>query len=199
MKRKISIQGRALVLTLALSATTSATADNVEQRTQAAMEVAQSFMMQLGKTMKGAMQKDGPVAAINVCSEQAPKMTADISRSQGWKVTRVSTRVRNPMLGMPDVWEQKVLAQFQARLDRGEPLKTMSFSEMVTEPNGRYFRFAKAIGVKPQCLTCHGSKNDIPSAVKQKLHQQYPFDRATDYRTGDLRGAVSIKQPLPSM
>ncbi|MCF6337019.1 MAG: DUF3365 domain-containing protein [Gammaproteobacteria bacterium] len=199
MKRKISIQGKALILTLALSATTSAIADNAEQRTQAAMEVAQSFMIQLGKTMKSAMQKDGPVAAINVCAEQAPKMTADISRSQGWKVTRVSTRVRNPMLGMPDVWEQKVLAQFQARLDRGESLKTMSFSEMVTEPNGRYFRFAKAIGVKPQCLTCHGSKNDIPSAVKQKLQQQYPFDKATDYRAGDLRGAVSIKQPLPSM
>lgn len=199
MKRKISIQNAALALTLGLSATTSVAADTVEQRTQAAMEVAQSFMMQLGKTMKSTMQKDGPVAAINVCSEQAPKMTADISRNQGWKVTRVSTRVRNPMLGMPDVWEQKVLAQFQARLEQGESLKTMSFSEMVTEPNGRYFRFAKAIGVKPQCLTCHGNKNDIPSTVKQKLHQQYPFDKATNYRVGDLRGAVSIKQPLPSM
>ena len=28
------------------------------------------------------------------------------------------------------------------------------------------------------------------------LKQQYPFDRAIGYKTGELRGAVSIKQPI---
>jgi len=167
MKRKISIQGRALVLTLALSATTSATADNVEQRTQAAMEVAQSFMMQLGKTMKGQCMLR---TSAKDDSRYLPK--------PGLESDYVTPCLVCPMYGNKRYWHNFRLA---------------------SEPNGRYFRFAKAIGVKPQCLTCHGSKNDIPSAVKQKLHQQYPFDRATDYRTGDLRGAVSIKQPLPSM
>jgi hypothetical protein len=38
----------------------------------------------------------------------------------------------------------------------------------------------------------------IPPAVKTVLRKHYPSDRATDYRVGDLRGAISIKQPLES-
>ncbi len=192
--------GRDVVLALVLGVSSVAVAaDDVGQRSQEAMAVTQSFMKELGKTMMGTMKAQGPVAAIKVCAEKAPELTAAISRRQGWKVTRVGTRVRNPMLGMPDVWEQKVLAQFQARLERGEPIKGMYFSEVVNEPDGRYFRFAKAIGVKPKCLICHGAEADIPAPVRQHLKAQYPFDQATGYRAGELRGAVTIKQPLISM
>jgi hypothetical protein len=54
----------------------------------------------------------------------------------------------------------------------------------------------KAIGVAPQCLVCHGSAEQIPETVRAELQTLYPHDRATGYKPGDLRGAVSIKQPL---
>jgi hypothetical protein len=36
----------------------------------------------------------------------------------------------------------------------------------------------------------------IPAGVRAKLATEYPMDRATGYREGELRGAVSIKQPM---
>ncbi|MFC1747861.1 DUF3365 domain-containing protein [Pseudomonadota bacterium] len=184
------------VLSLSLSITWIAPswAENGQQH-QAAADTSQVFMQALGRAMKTEMKQNGPVAAIKVCTEMSPTIAGEISREKGWKVTRVGTRVRNPMLAMPDAWEQKVLANFQARADEGESFQSMTYSEWVDEPNGKAFRFMKAIGVKPVCLTCHGGPSDIPEPVKNILGERYPHDQATGYKKGDLRGAVSIKQP----
>jgi hypothetical protein len=108
----------------------------------------------------------------------------------------MGTRVRNPLLGMPDAWEQHVLEKFSERAAKGEALAGMSHGEVVTEPGGQYFRFMRAIPVQPKCLLCHGPAETIPESIKTILKQQYPFDAAIGYKAGDLRGAVSIKQPL---
>lgn len=67
---------------------------------------------------------------------------------------------------------------------RGDRTANQFHSDVVTEPGGRYYRFMKPITIQPQCLLCHGPRS------------QYPFDAATGYKAGELRGAVSIKQPL---
>ena len=170
-----------------------------DQHHRIALETSNAFMQKLAHTMKTEMKANGPVSAIKVCTEMSPKIAGDISRDKGWRVTRVGTRVRNPMLAAPDAWEQKVLAHFQTRAAKGEALHSMVYSEMVEEPNGKYFRFMKAIGVKQVCLTCHGSESDIPDSVKAILSERYPHDKAIGYEVGDLRGAVSIKQPVADM
>ena len=142
------------------------------------------------------MTKGGPVEAIKVCAELAPEIANRLSRENGWRVTRVGTRVRNPLLGMPDAWEQHVLEGFAARAAKGEALVGMGHGELVSEPDGEYYRFMKAIVVKPKCLLCHGTTETIPDSIKTMLKQRYPFDAATGYHVGELRGAVSIKQPL---
>lgn len=175
-----------------------ATADtDLKAREEGAREVADAFIQGLGAALKQEIAKAGPAAAISVCRELAPEIAGRLSRTHGWRVTRVGTRVRNPLLGMPDTWEQQVLAEFGRRVERGEALADMRHAEIVTEPGGKYFRYMQAIGVQPLCLTCHGSAEQIPAAVKAVLDKHYPSDQATGYKTGDLRGAVSIKQPLP--
>ncbi|HKJ10184.1 MAG TPA: DUF3365 domain-containing protein [Gammaproteobacteria bacterium] len=171
-------------------------ADDMSGREQAARDATTAFLQQLGGTLKREMKAGGPSSAIKVCREVAPRLAGDLSRENGWRVTRVGTRVRNPLLGMPDAWEQKVLDRFQDRVAKGESMQTLSFSEVVTEPEGRYFRYMKAIGTQPLCLTCHGAPEQIPAAVREVLSSDYPLDRATGYQAGQLRGAVSIKQPL---
>lgn len=183
------------VIALLTTGLTHAGAD-VSTMKKEAVETTQAFVKQLGGAMKKEMKAGGPVAAVKVCSEMAPQITADISRDKGWKVTRVGTRVRNPMLGLPDNWEQKTLAQFAQRASKGETFDKMAFAEVVEENDGKYFRFMKAIGVKPQCLTCHGDTEKMDPAVKKLLNERYPHDKATGYKAGDLRGAVSIKRPL---
>ncbi|MDH5564928.1 MAG: DUF3365 domain-containing protein [Nitrospirota bacterium] len=97
---------------------------------------------------------------------------------------------------MPDAWEQNVLREFSARATTGDSLADMTYIEMVSEPYGQYFRFKKPIAIQPKCLLCHGPAETIPEPIKKILTKHYPFDRATGYKAGDLRGAVSIKQPL---
>jgi len=169
---------------------------DIQARVSAARQTASAFMKQLGGTMKREMQAGGPVAAMKVCREQAPRIANEISLEKGWKVTRVGTRVRNSMLGTPDAWEQRVLKAFEERAAKGEKFRDMTYYEVVEEPAGRSLRFMKAIGVAPKCLVCHGPTEQIAAPVRQQLRALYPHDRATGYRAGDLRGAVSIKQPL---
>lgn len=176
--------------------TAQVSANELIQMKKEAVEVTKSFVGKLGSAMKQEMKKGGPTAAIKVCTEKAPQYAAEISKEKGWKVTRVGTRVRNPMLGMPDVWEQYVLKEFAVQAAKGESYEKMAFAEIVEEPNGRYFRFMKAIGTKPQCLTCHGDEQAVSSEVLAILSKHYPHDQARNYKVGELRGAVSIKRPL---
>ncbi|HHJ17996.1 MAG TPA: DUF3365 domain-containing protein [Gammaproteobacteria bacterium] len=169
---------------------------DIQARVAAAKAVTGDFIKQLGGTMKQEMKAGGPTAAMKVCRDKAPEIANRISLEKGWKVTRVGTRVRNPMLGMPDAWEQDVLREFEKRAAQGEAYKTMSYFEVVEEPAGRSLRYMKAIGVAPQCLACHGSAEQIAGPVRNELNALYPHDRAVGYKPGDLRGAVSIKQPL---
>lgn len=170
--------------------------DGIEAREAAARQAAQTFMQELKSKLTSAIKAGGPENAIQVCSEIAPQIAGRLSRENGWRVTRVGTRVRNPALGLPDAWEQKTLAQFAEQVEAGESLETMSHSEVVEEPDGQYFRFMKAIGTAEQCLACHGASETIAAPVRAGLNERYPFDQATGYRAGELRGAVSIKQPL---
>lgn len=161
-----------------------------------AKKTAAGLMHQLFSALQKQMAAGGPARAVSVCSELAPAIANKISRETGWKVTRVGTRVRNPLLGMPDAWEQKVLQNFEKRAAKGEAFDKMSYAEVVSEPDGKYFRFMKALAIKKPCLACHGTEGQISPAVRAILKKRYPHDKATGYKIGDLRGAISIKEPL---
>lgn len=183
----------ATMVTLAISDTNEA---DVQARVAEAKAVTGDFLKQLGGAMKKEMKAGGPAAAMKVCRDVAPDIANDMSLKHGWKVTRVGTRTRNTMLGLPDVWEQGVLKDFEKRAVQGEKFDTMNYYEVVDEPTGKSLRFMKAIGLAPQCVACHGSAEQIAEPVRAELQSLYPHDRATGYKPGDLRGAVSIKQPL---
>ncbi|HXU94086.1 MAG TPA: DUF3365 domain-containing protein [Gallionella sp.] len=185
----------ALTALLALSST-PAWADDAAKYTEESRAVVAPFMQQLMAENKKAVMEGGPDSAIGVCKEIAPKLAGEASRKNGWKLTRVSLKVRNPLLGTPDAWEQKVLKDFEVRVAKGEKPETMEFSETLQEPAGKSFRYMKAIALQPGCVTCHGSPEQIPPAVKARLAEDYPHDQATGYVPGQIRGAVSIKRPL---
>lgn len=182
-------------LLLALAAA-PALADDTAKMADESRAVAMPFLKQLAAENQKAVAEGGPESAIKVCKEIAPKMAGDISRKQGWKLTRVSLKVRNPLLGTPDAWEQKVLKDFEARAAKGEKPETMEFSEVVQEPAGNAFRYMKAIALQPGCVACHGSAEQIPENVKARLAEDYPHDKATGYAPGQIRGGVSIKRAL---
>ena len=170
--------------------------ETLKEREIAAAEVAATLMQKFKGKLNEELGHGGPEQAIRVCAEFAPMLTGKLSREHGMRITRVGTRVRNPLLGMPDAWEQQVLKQFAERAAQGESLENMTYGELVAEPAGKNFRFMRAIAVQPACLSCHGSLEQIPASVCALLKESYPFDKATGYKVCELRGAVSIKQPL---
>lgn len=183
--------------TLVTAFTTSAfAADDLTKYKDESRAVVGPFVQQLIAENKKAVQEGGPESAIKVCKDIAPKMAGDISRQQGWKLTRVSLKVRNPLLGTPDAWEQKTLKQFEARIAKGEKPETLEAAEIVKESNGKSFRYMKGIVLQPGCVACHGKTEEIPANVQAKLAEEYPHDQATGYAPGQVRGGVSIKRPL---
>lgn len=170
-------------------------ADDMAKYQDEARKVAKEFVTQLGGELKKEMEANGPGAAIKVCRNVAPAIASELSRKNGWQIGRVSLKVRNPLLGMPDAWEQKVLTDFDQRLEKENPAN-MDFSEIVSEPQGKYFRYMKAIPLQDACLKCHGTDEVRAQPAKDALAADYPHDKATGYTLGQLRGAVTIKRPL---
>ncbi len=171
-------------------------ADELKQREQAADQVSEQFIKQLGGHLKKEMQANGPVQAITVCKEIAPEIANQLSIENGWSVSRVTTKTRNSLLGAADMWERETLAEFEAAAAKGEQYSEMKKTAVVDEDGQFYFRYMKPLAIKPVCLTCHGSEEQIPAPVKSELVKLYPFDQAKGYKQGELRGAVSIKQPM---
>jgi hypothetical protein len=158
--------------------------------------VTQELVKKLGQALKQALKESGPEGAITVCRDTAPLLAGSLSRETGWKVGRVSLKTRNPLIGQPDTWEQKTLQRFDELAAGGAQPARLQQAEIVEEPEGRYFRYMKALPVKPLCLTCHGTDTTIPDSVKTRLKQEYPNDQATGYFAGQIRGAVTIKRKL---
>lgn len=178
---------------LTLAPLSAVVADEVSERKQQSVAVVQEFMGELKGHLEKAMKSGGPVSAIGVCNQIAPTVAQEQSDKHGWKVGRTSLRLRNPG-NAPDVWERKVLEQFDARRAAGEDPATMAHAEVVEQDGGRTFRFMKAIPTGEVCLKCHGQ--EIPAPVGAKLNELYPEDRATGYNLGEIRGAFTITQPM---
>jgi Protein of unknown function (DUF3365) len=160
-----------------------------------ARALASQMIQRLGAALKQELAANGPDGAVSICRDLAPAIAGELSRKSGGRVARVSLKTRNPLLGDPDVWEQQVLAEFDRRAAAGERVESLEYSETTEEPRGRYFRYMRAIPVQPLCLTCHGTTENIPDHVRARLAIEYPHDHATGYGLGQVRGAVTIKQP----
>lgn len=187
---------KSLLLSALFTLSMPALADNLDKYREESRAVVGPFMQQLMAENKKAVTEGGPESAVKVCKDIAPKMAGDLSRQQGWKLTRVSNKVRNPLLGTPDEWEQKALKKLEKQLAKGAKPETLEVAQIVKEPNGKYLRYMKGIVLQSGCVACHGSESEISPATKARLSEDYPHDQATGYKPGELRGGVSIKRRL---
>jgi hypothetical protein len=158
--------------------------------------VVSQLLQRVGGEMRRELEYSGPTSAVLVCKYSSPEIASDLSRKTGWRISRVSLRARNPAMGAPDTWEQKVLESFDRRVAAGEKADALEYFEVVSEPAGRFFRYMKALPVAPLCLACHGPVETLSSTVRSRISVEYPHDKATGYRVGQVRGAVTIKRPL---
>ena len=195
MKTRLLRVAVALAISLAASLTWAAD-DELRALVEESRRVSNQLLGQIKGELVKELERTGPIRAIAVCKYSVPEITSNISRQTGMRVTRVALKPRNRALAEPDVWEQKVLLDFEKRLANGERAETLEFFEKVDEPAGRAFRYMKAITMAQPCLACHGPVKNLSEGIRAQLAAEYPNDKAVEYEIGQLRGGVSVKKGL---
>ena len=158
--------------------------------------IATSMPPKLLAVLQEEIAKGGPEGAIGVCREQAPAMARAASEQSGWNVRRVSLHNRNPK-AVPDPWERAVLEDFDRRAAAKESPATLERAEVTIENGQAVQRYMRALPTMPLCTQCHGAADTLSPAVTAKLKALYPDDRATGYAVGDIRGAMTLRRPVP--
>ena len=129
------------------------------------------------------MKSGGVEKAIQFCSANAMVLTSQVNQQLGDNISikRISTKYRNPA-NQPTKSEAKILFMLEN-----------SNSPILTRVGDKTYKFYQPLRIsKPVCLKCHGSVEDIPENIRTTIHDIYPQDRATNYKFGDLRGAIVV-------
>ena len=184
----------AILSVLSISLFAFAEESNSERYLEKNRKLAQEFVQKLGGILKAQLETAGADQAINVCKEVAPTLAHQYSQNNKI-VKRVSLKNRNPNLGLPDDWEAAVLNTFEQKnkTDIGSP---QEYYEVVSESDGKWFRYMKAIPTQQMCLQCHGKPEDIKPNIQARILKEYPNDKAIGYSVGEIRGAVAIKHKM---
>lgn len=159
-----------------------------------ARKVATSVPPKLVVVLTDEIARSGPEGAILVCRDKAPQLAKAASEESGWTVRRVSLKNRNPKAA-PDAWERAVLEDFDRRAAAGESPATLEKAELVQDDGRSVRRYMRALPTQQLCLQCHGSAEQLKPAVLERLRTLYPDDKATGYAVGQIRGAMTIRQP----
>ena len=185
------------LLATSLPTAFAASADDVAALTKETRETTQPLLAKVVGTLKESLNTSTPAATVDICREKLPGLAKEVREKTGWNIRRVSLKVRNPERGTPDEWEAKVLADFDKRAAAGEKRETMEVGEIVAGKEGKVFRYMKALPVQEACLNCHGDTASLNPELKTKLANLYPNDKATGYKIGDIRGALTVKRNIP--
>ena len=161
-----------------------------------ARSVATAVPPRLLAVLTEAIDQGGPEGAIGVCRDKAPQMAQAASAQSGWQIRRVSLRNRNPR-AVPDDWERAALVDFDRRAAAGENPALLERAEVVPVDGRPTYRYLRALPTQELCVSCHGAPEKLSPAVAAKLREHYPEDRAVGYGPGQIRGAITLKKPLP--
>ena len=163
-----------------------------ENQLVAMRTTANDFMKELKGVLIQQMQTGGIMQAVSVCSDTAQLLTNKFGVERGVFIKRVSLKNRNKN-NFPDDVEKRALNKFELLKQNNELDGETEFAEITTEGDYKYLHYLKPIILQAECLNCHGNQENMMPDVKDLIAQNYPADRATGYKVGDLRGAVSIK------
>jgi hypothetical protein len=156
--------------------------DRIARGRAVSAELKQALMRRLTAAMN-----DGPAAAVRVCSDEAPKIAASLSRD-GVVVGRATRRPRNPNNAAIG-WRDAAIARFEALAADG----ALAATSYHAERRDGIVAYAEPLLIQEPCLRCHGTA--IAPDVAAVLAERYPADRATGYALGDLRGIVWVELP----
>jgi hypothetical protein len=178
-----------LLAVLGAAAGQAAEQDTPDARVAEGRAISQQFGGELKAALERAIAEGGPASAIEVCRDEAPRISARLSAAHGATVSRTALNLRNPG-NAPQPWQRAGLESFQERLAAGAKPESLEFFAAGPDGSARYL---KAIVTAPLCTVCHGET--LAPEIQRALEEHYPRDAATGFKAGDLRGAFSVEWP----
>lgn len=182
-----------VALAVALAAPTGAP-PRAEREYTLARETAQRVLADTRALLEKELREKGPAGALRACSAVALH-EATRHEQPGWRVRRVSLRLRNPA-DAPTPAEAAVLRRWEAEHRRRPLGPEVELAEVGHADGVPTLHYMKPIVIGPVCLDCHGPAGRLAPEVRAALREAYPRDRATGYRVGQFRGAISVMVPL---
>jgi len=141
------------------------------------------------RELNGALARGSTTSGSAFCHVDVTSIIQRVSREDGITAGRTSDRLRNPA-NAPKAWAAPFVAAHA-----GRPARTV---------DGFAIDLGETIGVlrpiveQPMCGGCHGTRERMSPGLKLLLQERYPFDRATGFRDGEIRGWFWVELPKRS-
>lgn len=149
-----------------------------------AMEQLDQLRTSLASSLEGSTEEPTMDTMREVCKPVGQRAMA-IAQENGWTVRQVASKYRNADHAPANSQETRVidlLARYPEITGLWEPAAAGQAAGV------NYYR---RIDVQPSCLACHGTKDSRPAFVRDN----YPADRAFNFKPGDLRGMYAVFIP----
>ena len=157
----------------------------------AARNLISQFSHELESTLSAALKENGPAYAVQVCQTRAQEIAAAFSVG-GWSIKRVSEKWRN-FADRPDSTERSVLSNLAGSAN------TLGFETRWSGPDtAKVFYYYQKIVTREMCLHCHGDLQTADPELWKQISVAYPYDKATGYKAGDLRGMFVVSAAYPA-
>ncbi|MCP4344101.1 MAG: DUF3365 domain-containing protein [Desulfobacterales bacterium] len=114
----------------------------------------------------------------------ARMIASKFSENESLTLRQVSEKYRNP-LNKPDDYESQILLKMKSD---PEAWRNKASIKKFFKGNQSFIRYIKPLYITESCMGCHGNPNLIPNIIKEK----YRDDKATGFKIGDIRGALSV-------
>jgi hypothetical protein len=175
--------------------TASPVPDELDAARKKADAAAEALVGELSAKLTEAVAARGAEGAIDFCNKVAQELTAKLGEREGVAIRRTALRLRNKV-NAPDPFERAFLERAAAKLAAGGSVSPEAEVQPATG-GGRELRLLRPIVYRGGiCEQCHGSLEGISPGVRARLAERYPEDQATGFKSGELRGAVSVRVPL---
>ena len=165
-------------------------AENTNKPTLSKKEIGLKYVLStkaiLGKNLMGTIQKEGTIAALKFCNENAFQLTDSMAVYHNATIKRVSDKPRN-LANLANNKEKKYIETFK------KDILANKESEPIIDVNNGTVNFYYPIKTNGACLQCHGKPNvSIQKSTLAEIKKLYPKDKAVGYNVNEIRGIWSI-------
>lgn len=153
----------------------------VNEGKQISQKVAEKMLMEVGRNMK----EGGVLQAAAFCNAHAPEITRQFEKDYNVTIKRTSNKIRNSN-NEPNERENIIIQNYLSQ-------NKENYQPIIEKGKDGSVQFYAPILLQDKCTVCHGEIGNTMSVSNDSIIKKlYPTDKATGFKTGDLRGIWSI-------